>query len=117
MKYTELKGSFVKLISIGREFKPRLVATFTTSFPVVSCNDVAVVDLEKFRPQIEALRKGEVFTMGRWPSNDFNLQDAFPQTGGRHLGVSRYHCFVKKGQDGVFELYDTSASFTAVRLD
>lgn len=117
MKYKDLAKNFSKLISIGRPFAPRLVATFTTSFPVISCNDVAVVELEKFRLQIEGLSKDEVFVLGRLADTDFNLQKVFMPTGGRPTGVSRYHCYVKKEKDGVFGLYDISATFTAVRLD
>ena len=118
MKYADLKRNFEGLISIGRPFAPRLVATFTAnSLPVISCNDVAIVNLAEFRSQLEKLRKGDVFVMGRDVSSDHHLPKSFKKTDSRPTGVSRFHCFIKKGKDESFELFDTSATFTAVCLE
>lgn len=124
MKYADLRAKFDNPRSvfdqIGRPFAPRLVATFTM-FPLVSCNGIAVVDTEKLREKCEVLNDDEVFVLGRAEEADHSLLDELvSNTEGLNPSdndVSRYHCFIRKGADNVFELWDISATYTAIRLD
>ena len=120
MKYKVLKEKWTNPKSIYDEIRhpwqPRLVMVFE-EFPQISCQGYAVVDLEQFRTQCDALKEDEVFVLGRADDCEVNLCRFFRRDSNGHFPcanmVSRYHCFIRKCE-GYFELWDTSASWTAI---
>ncbi|MBP5352462.1 MAG: FHA domain-containing protein [Alphaproteobacteria bacterium] len=125
MKYTDLKARFETPKNayerMSRGFNPRLVAKFKNGFPRISCNGHAEVETGQFKQQCEALQKGEIFVIGRAGDCNYYLPKSLliDENGHRanKTSVSRYHCFIKKTDDGTFELYDVSATYTMVCLD
>ena len=120
MKYNELKNRWTspKTIydKIRHPWQPRLVMVFN-AFPRISCQGFAVVDLEQFHTQCDALKEDEVFVLGRADDCEVDLCRFLGRDSNGHFPcanvVSRYHCFIRK-RDEHFELWDTSASWTAV---